>query len=160
MAGIFGWCRDNRLFSRSSSTQEEGPLHPYPSRSHVGYDFDGVLSSERGLLFRIAFFTRSMALARLAQLHAKCLLRPRDGIIISCRREWERPQTEAWLRHEGINLPLILARDAEDKATNIRRLTLTDYFENDVRVAAILREECPRTRIHLTGEIRSTDETR
>lgn len=154
MTGIFGWCRGSKLFSCSSSNQEDGAPHPYPSRSHVGYDFDGVISSERGFLFRIALFTRSMALARLAQLRAKCLLRPQDGIIISCRREWERPQTEAWLRHEDIRLPLILARDAEDKATSIRRLNLTDYYENDARVAALLREECPRTRVHLTGEVR------
>lgn len=119
-----------------------------------GYDFDGVISSERGLLFQFARVMRSMTLTRLAQIRARCLLRPRSGIILSCRREWERIQTEAWLRLEGIPLPLIICRDIEDKATNIRRLCITDFFENDADVATELQERCPKTRIHLTGEIR------
>lgn len=125
-------------------------------RGEVGFDLDGVIASEMHLQGRFVELLRNQDLIRQCQSHAKLLLRPTQGTIISCRQENERQLTGSWLRDNGIGLPLILCRDAEEKALHINRLQLTRYFENDMRVAHKLQALCPRTRIILKGEIRGS----
>lgn len=126
-------------------------------RGEIGFDLDGVIASEMILQGRFAELFRSNDMIQQCQRHAKLLLRPAHGTIISCRKEDERQLSGSWLRDNGIGLPLILCRDAEEKALHINRLRLTRYFENDMRVAHKLQTLCPRTRIILKGEIRGSD---
>lgn len=122
--------------------------------AHVGYDFDGIIASERGLFLTLARFLGLPAFIRCAQRHSRCLRRPASGFIISCRPESERVQTQQWLRKHSIKLPLILCPSAKEKASYINLLRLTRFLENDASVASELRARCSSAEIILTGQVR------
>lgn len=122
--------------------------------SRIGYDLDGVISSERGVQLQLKRRILDSELIRRAQAMAKCLKRPKHGVIISCRPEAERAMTEEWLLRHGISLLLVLCANSREKAHHINRLKLTHYHENQRGMAFELAMDCPRTSIYLTGEIR------
>jgi hypothetical protein len=128
---------------------------PNAAINRFGFDLDGVISSEHGALFQLARLVQIPALTRHCQHNAECLQRPILGVIISCRRESDRPLTEAWLTRNHIKRPLYLCADVAEKAARINELELTHYYENQRSVAYRLAALCPRTIIQLTGEVRA-----
>lgn len=120
----------------------------------AGFDLDGVIASESGRLYQLARRAQLAPLTRYCHDKAKCLIRPEQGVIISCRRKSEWPATQNWLWGHGIKIPLLLCTDVGEKALRINELGLTVYYENERRVAYRLAMLCPRTIIQLTGEVR------
>lgn len=126
----------------------------YLNHPGAGFDLDGVIASESGVLYELARLTHLATLTRYCHSKAKCLIRPEQGIIISCRRKSEWADSFKWLWSHGIKLPLLLCTDVGEKALRINELGLRYYYENERHTAYRLALLCPRTIIRLTGEVR------
>jgi len=131
----------------------------------IGYDLDGVIAKFKPTEFDY-FMLKLFPRLYLKKLHknAKCLMRPKEGIIITGRDEKLAKVTETWLEKNNINLPVIynkfIGRKSYDlykwlatkhKAYWINYLKLKIFFESERIQADLLREACPNCRIVWAG---------